>query len=448
MGLLQPFLELPSSTLVGVGVVSLLAIHILYSLLFHPLRHIPGPFLSRISPLPLYYSSYIGTEATHIHALHEKYGPIVLIAPNSVHIASGSAWPPIYTEKGGFLKPACYENFHIDGFPTIFSAIDPRHRAPRAKAVVPLFSTANLRSGGAAIDESVEKFVTRMEREKSTGRKVNVLNVARALATDAVSGYLFGQSYGGLEEDRSSTASTSKELSASPFVDAFVAVGRFFYLPKPLFLFLEQASTTLFPDPHVDASMAVVDSFIADIVRDAENGNEKQKDSYPSRLLSAGMTAAEVRAQCKDLVFAGTDSTAMNLATICWNLARQPQTWGILRSEVESHNINDPTANIQSLPYLSGVVKEGLRLSMANPTRLPRTVPPGGWSFGGHFFPAGTELGMSAFELHLNPEIFKNPMSFWPERWINPTPEMMRDFIPFGGGSRTCSESPFCFSLA
>lgn len=93
---------------------------------------------------------------------------------------------------------------------------------------------------------------------------------------------------------------------------------------------------------------------------------------------------------------------------------------------------------IQSLPYLTAVIKEGLRISMANPSRLPHVVPAGGWDFKGVHFPAGTLVGCSAYELHFNSTIFPSPRSFRPERWIDATPEVQKSFFAFGAGSRSC----------
>lgn len=77
---------------------------------------------------------------------------------------------------------------------------------------------------------------------------------------------------------------------------------------------------------------------------------------------------------------------------------------------------------------------------MANPTRLPHVIPTGGWSFKGISFPAGTLVGCSAYELHLDPTIFPNPFSFQPERWLkgNVTAEAQQSFFAFGAGSRAC----------
>ena len=57
---------------------------IIYTLTFHPLRQIPGPFLATISRL--WYMRKIWTEDVEKdeRALHAKYGPLIRIAPNEV----------------------------------------------------------------------------------------------------------------------------------------------------------------------------------------------------------------------------------------------------------------------------------------------------------------------------------------------------------------------------
>jgi cytochrome P450 len=62
-----------------------------------------------------------------------------------------------------------------------------------------------------------------------------------------------------------------------------------------------------------------VDEYVAKLVDKSEKSS-----NYPGRLMQAGFTKSETRAQCKDLIFAGTDSTGMNLATICWRLSQNP----------------------------------------------------------------------------------------------------------------------------
>ncbi|OWP00068.1 cytochrome P [Marssonina coronariae] len=427
--LLRTLLSHPILAILFVS-TSFLVSRTIYRLTLHPLAHIPGPLRWKTTSLFLHYHAYVGDEATAIHAAHLQYGPFVGVSPYEVDISDADAVNPIYVSRGGFLKAPCYANFDIDGHPTIFSSLDPNHRAPRAKAVVPMFSTKSIRENEAALYDCVDRMVERMQGEASTGRPVNVLNLSRSLAVDAVSTHLFRENYNG-------TSEKGKTLSISAFVDALVAVGRFFYLPTPLFVWLEWAREKAFSDPHTDASMLVVEKFVDQLVDSMPQGAQ----NYPGRLAALGIARTEVKAQCKDLLFAGTDSTGMNLSTIFRFLTLHPDKLEILRHEVLANiRAGDKRRDIQALPYLSGVVREGLRLSMANPTRLPHVVPHGGWVFKGTHFPAGSFVGCSATELHLDPQAYPSPYEFQPERWLpgNVTPSAEQSFFAFGAGSRAC----------
>lgn len=306
------------------------------------------------------------------------------------------------------------------------------HRAIRAKAVLPMFSTGAIRKDGwEAMKDVASKWVDVVEAAKKGPGKINILSSSRALALDSVCSYLFGRSYGGLDEILDDPEG---HFSADAFVNTFVAFGRFFYFPGWVFRIVEKIAEKFSMGPEVLHSIEKIEEYATSIVADAQE-NVKEEDTYQARLLRAGITPHETAAQCKDLIFAGTDSTGMNLATICFQLVKHPEKYAKLREELLAAPNTDP----MSQPYLTAVVKEGLRISMANPTRLPRVVPAGGVTLpSGHFLPEGTIAGIGAHSLHMNPKVFKDPEEFVPERWLETTQEMSRDNIPFGMGSRAC----------
>lgn len=298
---------------------------ILHRLLLHPLSPIPGPLLLKLTRLPLLHLSYLGRESTYLTTLFtHSPSPILRIGPNEVLIADGAALAPIYSTNGGFPKAPCYRNFDIEGWPSLFSALGKEYRATRAKSVLPLFATKALREGEGRLRGTVAGFVQRLEGGKRRGGKVDVLDAARSLAVDVVTGYLFGVSYGGLEEGGMGEGKGGKEerkLSASEFVNAFVGVGRFFFLPNWLFVALEKVSQYLFETKETVESMGRVDGYVRRLVEEAN----EEDGTYQARMLKAGLNKDEVAAQCMDLMFAGTDSSGMNLSTFCWQLAKHAE---------------------------------------------------------------------------------------------------------------------------
>ncbi|TEB14539.1 hypothetical protein FA13DRAFT_1747942 [Coprinellus micaceus] len=68
-----------------------------------------------------------------------------------------------------------------------------------------------------------------------------------------------------------------------------------------------------------------------------------------------------------------------------------------------------PLENLEGLPYLTAVIKEGLRLPMRL-TPLPR-VAHENTNIAGVQVPAGTIVSMGQTFVHLNPDLFESPLS-------------------------------------
>ncbi|KAG5809646.1 hypothetical protein H9Q74_005481 [Fusarium xylarioides] len=388
---------------------------LLWRLYNDPLDHISGPLVARFTPIWLWWLTWTGVECRVIDRLHKKYGPVVRIAPNEVDVSDGAALSLIYIKNGGYMKSPIYRNYDVNGFETIFSALDPAHRAPRAKAVSPMFAHQRIAKGKPDVDKVLDSFVAEMQprKDEANGARVDVLNLSRALALDTVTVYLFGECFNGISNSR---------LRVTEFINNFVAGGRFFYLPGWFYDFVDDWSAKLDKKKLlVTQSTDMIQQYATRVVdRSTVEEKDVEPETFQGRLLAAGISREEAIAQVVDVMFAGTDAAGTTMAVLCWNLAQHPEKYDRVYKEV----IENTELDAQSLPYLTGVVKESLRLSMANPTRFPRIVLPGGIA--------------GAFMLHHNPEIFRQPRQFMPERWLNPSHEMLRDSFYFGAGSRQC----------
>src|SRR5690242_9059195 len=93
--ILEAVLEHPSIATVA-PLLLLIVARVVYRLYLHPIAHIPGPILPKVTSLWLYYHAYVGDEASVIHCLHAQYGPFVRVAPNEVDISDADAIQPIY----------------------------------------------------------------------------------------------------------------------------------------------------------------------------------------------------------------------------------------------------------------------------------------------------------------------------------------------------------------
>lgn len=283
-----------------------------------PLRHIPGPVLARFTPLWLWYISYSGIECRSIAALHEKYGPVVRIAPSEIDISDGAAINPLYVKNGGFRKSSTYQHFDFDGYPTIFSTRSPAQRAPRAKAVAPMFATREIVRGRSVVQDIIDGMVLELQRRKSEalGRPLDVLNLFRGLFIDITTAYLFGESFSGLGK---------QSLTVTAFVNNLFAGNRFFYLPSWLYDHVIRLASVFDKEKvRVARSRVVVDDYITRVITKSLAEKETEAQTYQGRLLKAGVSPEETKSQLLDVLFAGTEAPAMALAKLCWHLAMLP----------------------------------------------------------------------------------------------------------------------------
>jgi cytochrome P450 len=110
-----------------------------------------------------------------------------------------------------------------------------------------------------------------------------------------------------------------------------------------------------------------------------------------------------------------------------------------LQAAIPDPNISVPQSVLENLPYLTGVIKEGLRFSGGS-SRLARIpLEPLAFSSGTKewIIPAGTPVGMTSMLIHQNETIFPNWREFRPERWIE-DPRLDRYLTSFSKGSRQC----------
>ncbi|XP_030547433.1 cucurbitadienol 11-hydroxylase-like [Rhodamnia argentea] len=97
----------------------------------------------------------------------------------------------------------------------------------------------------------------------------------------------------------------------------------------------------------------------------------------------------------------------------------------------------------KSLAYTMQVINESLRLASIAPAIVRRTLKDIHWN--GCIIPKDWTIMMVQTPLHLNPEVFVDPLTFDPSRWKQEDIEKVRGnyYVPFGGGGRPCSGSEF-----
>jgi cytochrome P450 len=139
------------------------------------------------------------------------------------------------------------------------------------------------------------------------------------------------------------------------------------------------------------------------------------------------LTDAELRDELITLVLAGHETTANQLAWTLERLVRTPAAYDRLREEARSGD--------GGAPYVEATIHEGMRVRPVIPGvgRLVRRP----WQLGEYTVPEGTIVGVSIIGVHHRPDVYPDPFSFRPERFLGVKPGTYT-WIPFGGGIRRC----------
>ena len=83
---------------------------------------------------------------------------------------------------------------------------------------------------------------------------------------------------------------------------------------------------------------------------------------------------------------------------------------------------------------------EGLRLNPGLATRLARIAPDRNLQYDKWTIPAGSPVGMTAFLMHQDENLYPNSEAFDPERWMDEARKrrLEKSFAPFSRGTRNC----------
>jgi hypothetical protein len=81
-----------------------------------PIYKIPGPWISKFTSLYFKFQEFKGNRRLFIHELHQRYGPVVCLAPNELSFVSLEAMKEIYSSGGsGYDKTEFYDLFQQYG---------------------------------------------------------------------------------------------------------------------------------------------------------------------------------------------------------------------------------------------------------------------------------------------------------------------------------------------
>ncbi|KAG5222215.1 cytochrome P450 [Salix suchowensis] len=149
-----------------------------------------------------------------------------------------------------------------------------------------------------------------------------------------------------------------------------------------------------------------------------------------------------------DMFAAGTDTTFIILDWAMTELIMNPDAMEKAQDEVRGVVGDRKVVQESDLPrlsYMKGVIKEIFRLHPPSPVLLPRESLED-VIIDGYNIPAKTRIYVNVWGMGRDPELWGNPETFEPERFIGSGIDFKgQDFelIPFGAGRRSCPAITF-----
>ena len=188
----------------------------LYNLFLHPLRRFPGHPLWRAFDAPYAYHHFHGRLPPKVLELHNRYGPIVRIAPGQLAFLDPQAWKDIYGHRVGAHTGAeelskSYRFYRTKGIaPTLVAETRDNHALIR-KQLAKGFSDRAMHEQEHLIGGYVDLLVKRLREdcteegyadEKGATRRPRVLDIKswyNWTTFDIIGDLAFGEPFGCLE---------------------------------------------------------------------------------------------------------------------------------------------------------------------------------------------------------------------------------------------------------
>ena len=188
-----------------------------------------------------------------------------------------------------------------------------------------------------------------------------------------------------------------------------------------------------------------LESRILDLIHVRRNAGELGSDLL-SQLIrvhdqTGGITIEQLVGHVAVLFGAAHMTSALTLGWTLFLLAQHPDVMHSLYRELLAGVHDQPMAAFDSGKgsLLDRVLRESMRVLPASSySQRSNSLP---MELGSLSLPRNTVIIFSQFMTHHRPDLFPNPESFDPDRWLTITPSPY-EYLPFGAGPRLCLGAP------
>ncbi|RFU72325.1 cytochrome p450 [Trichoderma arundinaceum] len=436
----------PAATTVLLATVLLTSIYsvyvVIYRLWFSPLAKFPGPkFAAATFWYEFYYDYWLdGQYLFEVEKMHKKYGPIIRVNPNELSIHDPDFYNEIYVTESKrrtnsydvFCKGIDFDGSHL-------LTTDHDLHKKRRKPLEGFFSRKGITQLQPMLAEVALHLESRFRELEGKNTVIRLDHAFSAFSGDIIGRICLGTGDRGSHGDRF--------LDDPNFASDWYNVIHTIVRSIPLFTGFPQIIQVLSLLPEnfllwralqqirlANSDQSKKDANDISIFRHIANSDMPEEERTEERLAK----------EAQVLLGGGTASTARTIGFASYYILSRPELRSRLEAELKEPMANWPQqvptwAELEHLPLLQAIIKESLRLSYGVMHRLPRVFPDQPIQYKDYVIPIGAPVGMSAYLMHSDPQVYPNPGEFTPERWMGDvSPAMYRSYVPFCRGSRNC----------
>ncbi|KAK3381138.1 cytochrome P450 [Podospora didyma] len=310
--------------------------------------------------------------------------PIARIAPNTLLMASPEAW--IHVNKKGYKRASChFESARIEfQRDNIFSQSNTTLHDHRRKQLTHSYSGRDNHELESSVDMRIGEILSLLRRKY----KIQFLTL------DVVSTVGLGKGFGMLGADADIDLCLKSGEEGLIIGSMMMGLGLSWLVPAPVI------GKLLVPSPGDGSGFGAMMAACYKTVdqraetHKATNGRTDILTSW----LRHGLTKDELRSEALEQIIAGSDTRAGALRGIMFYLMSTGRVYKKLQAEIDA------------MPYLQAVIREGMRVWPPVVNLFPHEVPAGGDTMliDGKpvFLPGGSEIGLSGLAMMHNNDVF------------------------------------------
>ncbi|KAF1970112.1 cytochrome P450 ClCP1 [Bimuria novae-zelandiae CBS 107.79] len=429
-----------------------------YNLLFHPLAKFSGPKAWSASRIPYLFTLVTGQNSFRMKALHDKYGPVVRVAPNELHINDPRAWNDIYLRKSSEIRPPQWgmRPPGIDSY-NVISGVGSDHARFR-KALGIAFSEEAVKDYEPTVRSYFNKFTARIDDLVLNNNGVAVVDMVKwsnFTTFDIIGELAWSKSYDCLD-----TGAGHAIMGVLSHFQGVIIAAAITYYP-----WINNALMAITPrSAFEDLKMIFNDGHerLQTRIRTGPSGHPDvlgHLEEYNKQNPTAIITDDEIEQNVFSCLVAGSECLTTAFSGAIHYLLVYPSKLKRAQEEVRSAFSSETSINASDaakLEYLNAVIEESLRLCPPLPDMLRRQLPGDvPTTVAGQLIPPDTVVSVSCYSMFRSAEHFSSPDTFAPERflkkpddslkWSSDSPLNHNDmtaFKPWGVGPRECPAQP------